>query len=73
MSACARLAIISLNGPAPQPILGEGEPANELKALADAARAAAPPPPLPPPVISFAREPHAASGWIARLRAVVSI
>jgi len=71
MSAFARLAIISLNRPAPQPILGEGEPATELKALADAARAAAPPP--PPPVFSFAREPHAPAGWIARLRAILPV
>lgn len=68
MSAFARLAIISLNRPVSQPIIGEGEPASELKALADAARAAAPPPPQP--VISFARQTRAPAGWVARLRAV---
>lgn len=71
MSAFARLAMISLNRPALQPIIGEGEPASQLKALADAARTTAPPP--PPPVISFAREPHAPAGWVARLRAIVPV
>ena len=70
MSAIARLAIIHLNRPTPQPAHSNDEPTRELNRLAQTARAAAPP---PPPVIRFAPETRAPTGWFARLRSALCL